>query len=203
MSPFYRNEHDVEVKSLIASGIATNEQHAERILKETSKRRERADLYIFYTNRHVVKTCLATRPVDERPYNGSNVRVATIPSGSMSRIGKLTGLTSSLAIGALKELVPKAELAQEATGQGIKLVAFVRNFQIDGKLGVFLSSTSAEAIHAQGRKTLDEKENLLRVEFSPIGGDFVLGMFSAWSRQPFGDSVSLVLWMPRSQTIAL
>jgi hypothetical protein len=78
-------------------------------------------------------------------------------------------------------------------------VAFVRKFPIQEKSGIFLSPFSAKAVHAKGKKTIDERENLLRIEFSPIGKNFVLGMFAAWEQQGFNERAALLLYIHRSQ----
>jgi len=193
-----------EIRSLVESGIAQDDEHASRILQETAQRRKRADLYIFYTDHLAVKACLGKQlVVNAKPYDDSNIRMASVPCGALGQIEKRPGTPRPFAIGALKELVPRRERRKEVADQEAMLVAFVRNFPVQDKSGVFLSPFSAEAVHARGKRTIDERENLLRVEFTPFSGDFILGMFSAWNLQTFGDSASLILWMPKSQTILL
>lgn len=192
------DREEAEIRSLVASGIADDNEHAYQILKAAEEQRRRANLYIFYADYRPVKVCLARHLIDEQPY-GSNVRLAAVPAGVIGQIRKVSGLANPLAIGKLREFVPRSEKGKPIADQETRLVAFVRKFPIQEKSGIFLSPFSAKAVHARGKKTIDERENLLRIEFSPIGKNFVLGMFDAWEQQGFSERASLLLCIHRSQ----
>lgn len=191
------------IRELIGSGLARDCEHAIQILDEMAQKAQRADMFIFYTDYHQVRACFGEHIIDERPYNNTTIRIATVPSGAISQVVKAQALRGTLAIGALKEFVSKPADGGAMADQDAELVAIVRDFPFRGKLGIFLSPYSAKAVHDRGGSTFDERRNLCRIEFQPIAGDYVLGMFSAWSQQPEKDDVSLVLYMPKSRVIFL
>ena len=190
-------DREAEIRRLLGSGLACNRNHAVEILDKMEERKKLADLCIFFTDPHLVRASFGQYMVDERPYNSTTVRVATIPSGAMSQVMREQSSLGALAIGALKEFAPRPDSGVSGVDDETKLVAIIRNFPLEGKPGIFLSPYSAEATHAMGGQTFDERENLHRIEFEPIGGDFVLGMFHAWGNALKGRA-PLVLYMSRS-----
>lgn len=183
-----------EIRDMIYNGLAEDHTQAVEILAQAQQRRARADLYIFYRNAHLVRPHLGQYLVDEQPYCSSTVLLANVPSGVISQVAS----SETLALGALKEFVDKDATLDQAAS----LVAFVRNFPFRGKSGIFFSPFSAEAVHARGHQTVDEREGLWRIEFQPIADDYVLGMFGAWHQQPEAEHIALVLYLHRSRVMA-
>ena len=197
------NKREAEIRWLRASGLARDHDHAVEILDEMAEKQRRADLLIFYSAVHRARECFGEHIIDERPYRHTTILVATIPSGVMSQVIKVQDLKRTLAIGALKEFVHRPGDNKAVADEDARLVAFVRDFPIRDRSGIFFSPFSAEAVHTTGGRTIDEKENLWRIEFEPIAGDYVLGMFNAWSQQLEKDTIALVLYISKSRVIAL
>ena len=183
-----------EVKQLIADGTAKNLEQALGILSERQKEREILDLRLFYQNSSLIRQ-IFPELLDEKQYKGSNVRMASVPSGSLDRALKYEG-ERKLALGKLMELVSKKA--------GVtKLTAVIRNFQFGGKKGVFLSSFSEKAVHKRGSKSFAERYGFYRIEFRRVLEDYVLGMFGAWNRHEVSKEASLALYIPKSEIIEL
>ena len=186
-----------EIARLLYSGLAVDREQAIRILEEAKERERLADTFIFYADVHRVRGCLAESLVDEQPYHHSQILMASVPCGALGRVTKDRSLR--IAFGALKEFVAK----DVAIDQPASLVAFVKGFEFRGKSGIFLSPFSADAVHDHGGTTVDEQQNLWRVEFRPIGGDYVLGMFDAWHEQLASEGITLVLYIHKSRVMIM
>lgn len=197
-------DREREIRRLVTSSIARDDTHAAELLDEMAAKRERADMVVLYSDVHPARELLNKHILDERPYNSSKILVATIPSGSMSQVIKAGAADRTLVLGKLTEFVvlPRGKPEVDDGGGEARLVAVVKGFPVEDKSGIFFSPFSAEAVHIRGGQTFDEKHNLFRIEFEPIGGDFVLGMFSAWAQHPLNDTISLALYMSRSKVIA-
>ncbi|MDP2736980.1 MAG: hypothetical protein Q8O59_04360 [bacterium] len=190
-----------ELMALIQNGIAQNLAQAMQILNELKAKKRRADMLIFYLDVNKVRPHFGKQLVDERLYNYSEVRVARISSGLMSKQKNGSFSNGSVVFGKLTEFVsrPKGKKGK----QDARLVAYVREFPYQGKGGIFLSPYSAKTVHARGNTTIDERENLFRIEIKRIGGDFILGMFKAWKKQPISETTALALYLPKASALFL
>ena len=188
-----------EARQLVTDGIAEDVEQARKIIYDLEQKHKRADLRIFYQDFHLVREVFPEL-MDEKPYFGSNVRMASVPSGSIDRALKYEG-ERKLALGKLTELVSKDRDITKLTA--IKLTAIIDNFQFDEKKGIFLSSFSQKAVHKRGSKTFDEIHNLYRIEFKRVLDDYVFGMFGAWNRHEVSNKASLVLYCSESKVLEM
>lgn len=203
MSDYRGQDRETVIRQLVASGIARYPDHAAKLLDEMAEKKRRADLFIFYSDFRRTREYFGKHMVDERPYNSATISVAAIPSGVMSQTNKAQGSNRTLVIGALKEFAPRPADDKAITDEPAKLVALAKGLPFRNKSGIFFSPFSAEEVHARGGTTIDEKEDLFRIEFEPIAGDYVLGMFNAWSQQPEKETLSLLLYMSKSKVMSV
>lgn len=188
---------EIEIRKLVRSGVARDEEHAKQILVELEQKRQRADMILFYTDVTLVRSFFKGELIDERPYNFSNILVAGVPSGSLDKAAKKPQENRILALGRIMEFVSQEDR------QDTKLVVWIKNIGYGGKEGIFLSSYSAENVHAKGKTTFDEKHNLYRIEFRPISEDFIFGIFHTWNQHPINQQASLILYIARARVIVL
>ena len=84
-------------------------------------------------------------------------------------------------------------------------MAYCKNLdgEIDGKEGFLLTSFSQEKVRARGSTPFVDKspKNLEAIEYQPIAGDHILGMFQAWGQHRFGNERHLVLWIPTKEVL--
>jgi len=194
-------DDDTVAEQMVRGHVAADIAHAKSILAEMNERRRRADMKLFYSGdaADAVRYVLSDSLMDEGCYNGSAVRVASVPSGFVDKLRRQPQETwrgRRFATGRIMEFVSK-------DGEDARLVACVRNFPYEGKGGLFLSPYSAEIVHRKGRGTFDEQHGLYRIEYEPVAGDYVLGMFTRWGSHPINDQASLLLYIPRDRVLEI
>ncbi|MBS3072526.1 hypothetical protein J4477_01675 [Candidatus Pacearchaeota archaeon] len=176
---------------LINAGLADDVSYAQFLVKRLE---ERGFTHrIFYKPGDVIVRGAIEKVFDRvsssKPYQQSNLYTGLVLPG---RIGRLNDKAYDIKL-ALGEITRFTSKDKKYT----HLVARVECPYLESngleKDGFFLSSHSAEDVRAKGKKTVDELENLERIEFNPFFGNYVIGMYVAWGTTPETKHVPLIL----------
>ena len=191
---------ETEAIHLVTGGVAQDIAEAREMLQQRYERKRKADVLFIYSDvvlRRQLASDRGIKLLDEMSYNHSTNMTAFINGGYLSRLKTMEEECKDKepAFGKLAEFVSR-------DGQDAKLVSFVE-FPYEDKNRIYLSPYSIEFIRARGGMGRDERENMYRIEYSPINGDFPLGMFKAWQEHPVNDEAYLVLWIPKNKAIII
>jgi len=197
-------DFDKEADRLVKGGIAKNHEHAMKIIQETVRKQEKADLLLLYTKDDaslVRDSCERsnTELMDEGLYNRSDIFVGYISSGSLGKLKRRKHAIHDRkpAYGKILELISKDD------NDDIRLGADIRGFEYDEKKGIYLDPFTVEEISQRRTRSVAEQRNQYHIEVGPVAGDYVFGMFYAWREHPVNEKAGLVLWIPRSKTIIM
>ena len=185
-----------DARILVDTGVATDMAEARRMLRKAKVGKPPLDAIIFYHNSNLVHVNFRIPPENRRLYanRASGLWTAQVSAGLLAKVKKMTIGDGHLVIGRLKQFKSRDKKVA-------KLVAQINNPVIQpGHDGIFLSPYSALEVHERGGETHDERCNLVRMEFQPIDGDHIVGMFAAW--KSWGGSSSLVLYISVSKLLA-
>ena len=181
----------VEANRLVSGGVARDLEHARAIIRDLDERRERSDAVLFYVNPSV-KNSFPIISQDEKVYNNTGIRIAQVPSGALNE----DFASCNIALGRIIEYVPR-------DSSDSFLAARINDFPHESFDGFYLTSFSSKVIRGTGRMTFedrylkDEGVNLERVEFLPVNGNFLVGMFTEWGNRFGVDGSRLVLYIAR------
>ncbi len=178
-----------EALNLLYGGVARTREEAIEILKKTIEQRQKSNVVIFYEDFRRVRGVFQELFVESVYKN--DIRYAFLPAGCLGRIRR--NGDNGLVLAALKELVSSDEF-------DIRIVAFAKDFSYDDKKGLFLTPWNREKAKKGGKRLLDERLNLERIEFwsqFQEQPDYVTAMLSAWKEHHLSENYSLVLYIPK------
>ena len=116
---------------------------------------------------------------------------------SYERTDLKTGKVEAGRIGRLKDILGIAfgEIVKFESGDKSETYPVVRvRYTYENKNGFFLTPYYDDGHREDGKKLVDERENLHRIEFDRFIGNYVLGMFVSWKEESPIPSVPLVLY---------
>jgi hypothetical protein len=189
---------DRQAEELVKLGVFSSIGEAAEAVESSRRRRMAADIALFYTDYKLVRSAFEGELVSEELYALSDVRKAMVRSGVLVKAKKYNlGVKppwKRLALGGLMELVPKDM-------QSARIAAWVRDFPYEHRGSIFLSPWDADDVRARGGKTFDDRHGAYRIEFRPLRGDYILGMFDAWEKHTIAEEAALALWIPKSKIL--
>ena len=115
-------------------------------------------------------------------YERTDLKTGRVEAG---RIGRLNDI-DNIALG---------EIVKFESRDKLETYPVVRvRYAYEDKNGFFLTPYHDDSHREDGKKLVDERENLHRIEFDRFIGNYVLGMFVAWKEESLIPSVPLVLY---------
>jgi len=186
---FMIDDLEREALVLLYGGVASTKEEARERVQRTIEQRQKSNLVIFYEDFGKVRGVFEEL-FEESDYKGG-ARYALLPSGCLGRVRK--NGDNGLVLASLKELVSEDKL-------DIRIVAFAKGFPYNGKEGLFLTPWNGEELKREGKRLLDERSNLERIEFGSQfqkQPDYVTAMLSTWREHPLSEDYSLVLYIPK------
>ena len=202
-----------EIRRLVGSGLSLNAEDAAKVVNK----RKRLDGYVFYHQdaTSLVREAFEFDVFEEEIYSYSQLRASLTKLGRLGNARRYGSPNQNpnfsgkrLAITKLIELVPKNHLIAEGftekrDGTNIQRAGYCKNLGgggINGGNGFVLTPYSQAELRERGVATFTERSprRIEPIEYQPLAGDDIFGMFAAFNSHSFAEQRHLVLWGPRN-----